>query len=285
MRGYQRARGDDAPRHERSEEAALELRSGEAELLARARQQAAVAELGRRALEGNDLQALMEEATVSVAGVLDVEYAKVLELLPGGEELLLRTGVGWGEGLVGRATVGAGSDSQAGYTLLSDEPIVVNDLRSEARFNGPPLLREHGVVSGMSAVIRGRSRPFGVLGAHKKEHRAFTDDDVNFLRAVANVLAAAIERERAEQAMREIKEAERARMARDLHDGVLQDLSYTAAAMGVMMLEVEGTKLEGQLQGAIDAVWRAAQGLREAVYDLRLEGEAGRPLQSSCVPW
>lgn len=85
------------------------------------------------------------------------------------------------------------------------------------------------------------------------------------------------ERRRAEEAMREVRETERNRMARDLHDGVLQDLSYTAAAIGVMMLEAEGTKLEGQLQGAIDAVRRAAQGLRDAVYDLRIEEETHRP--------
>ena len=94
---------------------------------------------------------------------------------------------------------------------------------------------------------------------------------------ICSVVRDITERKRAEEAMREIQEAERTRMARDLHDGVLQDLSYTAAAMGVMMLQAEGTKLEGRLQGTIDAVRRAAQGLREAVYDLRLEGEAGRP--------
>jgi signal transduction histidine kinase len=94
---------------------------------------------------------------------------------------------------------------------------------------------------------------------------------------ICSVVRDITERKRAEEAMREIREAERARMARDLHDGVLQDLSYTAAAMEIMMLEAEGTKLEGQLQGAIDAVRRAAQGLRDAVYDLRLEGEADRP--------
>ena len=94
---------------------------------------------------------------------------------------------------------------------------------------------------------------------------------------VCAVVRDVTERKHAEEALREVREAERGRMARDLHDGVLQDLSYTAAAMGIMMLEAEGTKLEGQLQGAIHAVRRAAQGLREAVYDLRLEGEAGRP--------
>jgi PAS domain S-box-containing protein len=191
---------------ERAEAGARKLLSGETQLQARARQQAAVANLGRRALEDHNLQTLMEEAVTSVAEILGVEYAKVLELLPSGEMLLLRAGVGWDEGLVGRATVGAGSDSQAGYTLISEEPVVVEDLHSEARFTGPSLLREHGVVSGMSAVVRGRARPFGVLGAHAKGRRTFTEDDVYFLRAVANVLAAAIERERSEEAQRFLAE-------------------------------------------------------------------------------
>ncbi|MDP9477609.1 MAG: PAS domain S-box protein [Actinomycetota bacterium] len=95
---------------------------------------------------------------------------------------------------------------------------------------------------------------------------------------ICSVVRDITERKRAEEAMREVREAERARMARDLHDGVLQDLSYTAASMGIMMIEAEGTSLEKQLQGAIDALRRAAQGLRYAVNDLRLEDEGDRPL-------
>ena len=95
---------------------------------------------------------------------------------------------------------------------------------------------------------------------------------------ICSVVRDITERKRSEEAMREVREGERGRMARDLHDGVLQDLSYTAAVMGIMMLEVEGTKLEEQLQGAVDAIRRAAEGLRYAVYDLRLaEEEADRP--------
>src|SRR5215212_2583723 len=85
------------------------------------------------------------------------------------------------------------------------------------------------------------------------------------------------ERKRAEEALRQIREAERRRMARDLHDGVLQDLSYTTAAMGLIMLNAEGTGLEQELQKVIDAQRRAAEGLRAAVNDLRLEEERNRP--------
>jgi PAS domain S-box-containing protein len=177
-------------------------RSKALESRVRARQQEAVVELGQRALAHADLGDLMQNAVGSIAEVLDIEYAKVLELLPGGEELLVRAGVGWKEGVVGRATVNANRDAQAGYTLLSDEPVVVEDLRYEQRFRGHPLLREHGVVSGMTVIIRPGGRPFGILGAHTRERKAFTEDDVNFLRAVANVLAAAIERERAEEKQR-----------------------------------------------------------------------------------
>ncbi len=106
-------------------------------------------------------------------------------------------------------------------------------------------------------------------------------DEEGRARMAVSILRDITEQRRAEEAMREVREAERARVARDLHDGVLQDLSYTAAAMGLIMLEAEDTDLAGDLQEdlqkAIDAIRRAAHGLRDAVNDLRLE-EVDRPL-------
>ncbi len=179
----------------------IEPQRAEQEVGVRARQQAVVAKFGKRALEGRDLSTLLHETVGVVAETLGVEYAKVLELLPDGKALLLRSGIGWKEGLVGQATVSAVADSQVGYTLLSSHPVIVKDLRTEKRFSGPPLLREHGVVSGVSVTIPGPRQPFGVLGAHTRRLRKFTEDDADFMRAVATLLAAGIERKQAEQAV------------------------------------------------------------------------------------
>ena len=173
----------------------------------RALQQQAIATLGELALREADLQAVFDEATAMVAETLDVEYCKVLELLPGGAEVLLRSGIGWKDGLVGNATVDTGLSSQAGYTLSSNAPVVVADLRTDTRFRGPTLLTDHGVVSGMSCTIHGSGgSEWGVLGTHSTRKIAFTPEDANFLVAVANVLSAAIQRKEAEVALREREE-------------------------------------------------------------------------------
>ncbi len=161
----------------------------------RAIQQATVAELGKLALETDDLDELMHQAAQRVADVLDNAYCKVLDLDPANQELLLRQGVGWKDGYVGHATVASNTNSQAGYTLLSEEPVVVEALDEETRFSGPELLTHHDVVSGISTIIGPPDAPWGILGTHDTEHRSFTQEDVAFVQSVANILADAIERE------------------------------------------------------------------------------------------
>jgi PAS domain S-box-containing protein len=176
-----------------------ERKQAEKALKVYSNQRAVIAELGQTALAGMDLYVLMNKAVALVAQALGVEYCKVLELLPDGKALLLKAGVGWKDGLIGKATVRSGKESQAGFTLLSEEPVIVEDLRTETRFSSPHLLYDHGVVSGISVIIPGRERTYGVLGAHTTKQRAFTPDDIHFLQAVANVLAEAIEKKLASE--------------------------------------------------------------------------------------
>jgi two-component sensor histidine kinase len=176
-----------------------QLRVGR-EVGVRARQQEALARLGERALTESDLQRFLDEVVATVGEILDTGLVEILELVPGDAELLLRAGAGWQRGVVGSATVSTARDSQAGYTLASGRPVIAEDLASETRFSGSPLLRDHGVVSGITAPIAGRDgRAYGVLGAHTTARRKFQDYDVSFLASVANVVAAAIQRRQLDQ--------------------------------------------------------------------------------------
>ena len=172
------------------------------ELRARQSQQEAIVEISRQALHSSDIDLLIHETIELVVKALDVDYCEFLELLPGGKQLLLKMGIGWQPGYVGRATVDAGLGSQAGFTLQAGKPVIVTDLLSDQRFTAPTLLTDHKVISGMTVIIPGRERPYGILGVHSRTLRTFSTHDSNFLQNIANLFALAIHRHAVELFLR-----------------------------------------------------------------------------------
>ncbi|MDT7713241.1 MAG: hypothetical protein QOG46_1963 [Pseudonocardiales bacterium] len=246
----------------------------EAENESRAHQQAVVASLGMQALRETDPQTVMDDAVSAVARTLQVDVAGVAEILPGTDDLLLRAGIGWKEGAVGRRTPTAGRGSLVAYTVAGGEPVTSDDMWADDRFAISPVLADHGLVSAVSVALPGRHGPFGVLGAFTIQARRFTDDDVRFMQAVATVISVAFETARTETRFREVRDAERRRIARDLHDEALQRLALALAEAsrrsppGAYASEDE---LVGMLEGVGDQ-------LRAAIYDLRLEEDEQQPL-------
>lgn len=219
------------------------------ELRARARQQAAVAALGQRALSGLGLTELLDEAVRVVANTLGVEYCKYLEVAPERpHSLFLRSGFGWRDGLVGKEYVDRTKGSQALYTLQAAEPVIVEDLRTEKRFKSPKLLRDHGVVSGMSVLVPGPIGPYGVLGAHSSRKIIFSRDDVNFLQSVANVLAAAIERRRVEEDLSYERECYRALFETALDAIILTDRDGSFVDANLQACKLTGYSREDLLE-------------------------------------
>jgi two-component system, cell cycle sensor histidine kinase and response regulator CckA len=207
---------------------------------ARARLSEALADLGWSALASADLPALLEAASKTIADALGVEMVKVAERAPDGKELVLRAGIGWKPGLVGSARMSAANGSQSGFALESGEPVVVDDLRKETRFRGAMLLKDHGVVSGVSVLIRGEDAPFGVLGAHTTRLRAFHRDEVSFLRAAANVLGAAVVRAKAADRLRASEERSRQVLENALDAVVAMDSHGRIALWNARAEEVFG---------------------------------------------
>ncbi len=185
-----------------------QVRKVEDQMLRFSQQQKVMAEFAQLALQERDVLKVMDECVSLLSQTLPIEMAKVLELLPGGQSLLLRAGVGWKEGLVGHAVVSADLNSQAGYTLISQKPVIVKDLSRESRFSGPSLLIDHQVVSGMSCIIRDQAgNPHGVLGVHTTSSREFREKEVEFLQAMANILASAIHRKNIEIQLQSMTES------------------------------------------------------------------------------
>ncbi len=125
-------------------------------------QKAALAEFGIEAFRTDDLDALLTKAAMLAGQGLGVKRAKVLELLPSGDHLLIRAGVGWEPDVVGNATIDADRASPAGYALLTGEPVISEDLENDKRFCCPEVLGRHGIRSAVNVIIRGNNGPFGV---------------------------------------------------------------------------------------------------------------------------
>ena len=176
------------------------------ELAFRLHQQQRLAELGRIALREGGLDELLDQAAELCAKGMETELCKVLEWKPDEDYFLVRAGVGWNDGVVGRASVRADMDSPAGYALKSGQAVVSNDLASETRFRTPAVVREHGVRRAVNALIPSHDRklPFGVIEVDSRREGRFESADVHFMTAFADMLGFAIERR--------ANEAERARL-------------------------------------------------------------------------
>ncbi len=158
-------------------------------------QQTALARFGELAMHSEDMDAILQEACRRVCEGLHTDLAKVLELQPDGRTLLVRAGVGWDPGVVGNATSIATENSFDGEALRTQEPVLCADVADESR-QVADFVREHGVSAFVNVNILspGASGSYGILEVDCREPRQFTQDDIDFLRTYANLIAVVVQR-------------------------------------------------------------------------------------------
>lgn len=176
-------------------------REAEVRLRANAERQAALADLGRWALVGIDYANLVEDAVEVLSEQLDVDIVHVFESYA--DASLLTLTASKGQVLAGNELMPVDpTSSPASFALGTQQTVVSADLRVEDRFDVPDLWARAGAVSVIEVPIPSQDAPCGVVGVGTRRQRTFSDEEVNFVKAVANVLAAATARTRAEQAIR-----------------------------------------------------------------------------------
>jgi PAS domain S-box-containing protein len=157
-------------------------------LAVHARQQTAVADLGLLALTDIDPDALLKTAVEVVGSLLNVEFVAVLEFLPESRAFQLLQGSQVPESLIEVSTPNARLESLLGCA----ECVRINAHESE--------LPETSI--GLATGVPGREHAHGVLLAWGRDPRWFSDDDLTFLKEVANVLGAAIDNNKATAELR-----------------------------------------------------------------------------------
>jgi two-component sensor histidine kinase len=228
----------------------------------RLRQQEILAELGVLALQGTPFLELIDRTVVLTAEGLQAEFCKVLEFLPPQNRLLVRAGVGWGEDVIGKATVGADLESPAGFALRTGKPVISNHLGDESRFRTPELLLEHGIHRAMNVILQGEGKPFGVLEVDSRSDGEFTEHDVAFLQGAANLLGMAIERQRIERDLTAAVEQQEILLQEGNHR-VTNSLQLVSSMLSLQAAAAEPAMREQLLEAVsrISAIARAHQRL------------------------
>jgi PAS domain S-box-containing protein len=147
--------------------------------------------------------------------------------------------------------------------------------------------RAQPAIAELRTAVREGRQCTAVLRNYRKDGTLFWNElsiypVLDEERRVSNFVGVQVdvtERIRAEEILAEIRVAERRRIARDLHDIVLQDLSGALQSLRLTHLQAKRSEQWLDLGDELRALGRASSGLRSAIYDLRREKE--RPFLES----
>jgi len=248
----------------------------------RIRQQEILAELGVSALQGAALEKLLGDTVRLTAEGLQTDFCKILEFIPSENRFLVRAGVGWGEGVIGIASVGADLESPAGFALQTGKPVISNHLENEERFRTPELLLRHNIRRAMNVILQGDGKPYGVLEVDSQLEDEFQEHDVAFLQGAANILGMAIERERHERNLNAALERHQF-LLKEMNHRVKNSLTIVGSVLHLQASQVKDAGLTVYLQDAANRVTAIAR-----AHDLLYQGtdihwlDLGKYIEAVC---
>jgi two-component sensor histidine kinase len=167
------------------------------------RHQRIILDLGLLASQPMPLDQFLNHAVSQLALALEVSNTKIMRYRPEVGDLLLTNGVGWKKGVVGQTTFSIDLRSLAGRCLQTAEPVVIDDINDQSEFTVSASLKAHGIVSALNVPILIDNAAWGVLEADSNERRDFREDTVDFMLALARMIASVIQRHQAEEAHRQ----------------------------------------------------------------------------------
>jgi len=154
-------------------------------------------------------------------------------------------------------------------TLVREKRTIRLDSISEHpdSYGFPPHHPPMSTFLGVPVAAGGRA--FGNIYLTEKEG-GFTDDDVMIIEALSRIAGSAVTTARLQDRLRSIAVGEdRERIARDLHDSVIQDLFGVGLGLQGIAERVTDSTAASKVEEAIDRLDRVVESLRAYIFQLR----------------
>ena len=118
-----------------------------------------------------------------------------------GKTLLAGTSYGLSKGYLRKGAVEV-AKSRIDQETLAGKVVQIKDAGSDPMFQYPEAAREEGIASVMALPLTVDGRHIGVMRLYCSNVREFSQSEINFATAIANLSAMAIENARLHQALR-----------------------------------------------------------------------------------
>jgi signal transduction histidine kinase len=173
--------------------AATEPRESLPEL--RLRHHAALVYLSRRALQASAATSLLGDVCRIASRVLHVDHVHVLELLPDGRTTIARAAAGWSPERLALWHMDLSPESRIGQAMRTGGLIVLDrGLEPSAGGTTGDLLHETRMHCGLAAGVA-TADTMGLFGVYSAKRRRFSREDLQFVRAVAQIVESSLKRE------------------------------------------------------------------------------------------
>ncbi len=221
---------------------------------------------------GSDLSlsVVLRRITEAAADLVDARYGALGVLDETGQNLVEFITVGMDEATVDAIGALPEGHGVLGLLIVEPKPLRLPDLARHPDSHGFPPGHPH-MTTFLGVPIRIGGAVFGNLYlTDKRGSGEFTDSDEELAVALAASAATTIETTRLQGRLAELVVVEdRERIARDLHDTVIQRLFATGLTLSGVAGRVEDPDLAARLQEAVDDLDDTVRHIRTTVFELQ----------------
>lgn len=229
----------------------------------------AVREVTAAILAGAEAEEVLRLVARWARELLGADVATVVTPGPAGQQMRISIAEGRHAAELEGMPVPLG-DSLSGEVILTGRPLLLGDVAADRRAHRPAV-RAGRLGPILLVPLRLHGEPIGTLTvANQVGGRGFDEEDVRLVESFAEQASLGLEYGRAQRQLQRLSVVEdRERIAKELHDGVVQALLAVGLSLQGTAAIVAESRAAQRLQEAVNEIDRVIGDLRTYIFGLR----------------